>query len=285
MAAAWVVKQKFPEAKLIPAQYGDKAQETSLLQDCYENAIINEHIIVVDFSFPRELMDLIYSKARKFTVLDHHKTAEANCKDAPYATFDMNKSGAGLAWDYYFPSEARPYLVDYVEDRDLWRFKLDESHHVNAYIQSFPITLDDYEYINDTLENGSLDRVVDIGNGIERYKNTMVEAICKHARLDFIGNFWVPIVQSSILMSEIGHYLCQQEFEYPDPRDNTTYRAKPVFAGSYFVRAKDDCKVYSLRSIGEFDVSGIAKIYGGGGHRNAAGFQLQPASVLGEAKR
>jgi nanoRNase/pAp phosphatase (c-di-AMP/oligoRNAs hydrolase) len=29
---------------------------------------------------------------------------------------------------------------------------------------------------------------------------------------------------------------------------------------------------YSLRSIGDFDVSELAKRYGGGGHKNSAGF-------------
>ena len=29
---------------------------------------------------------------------------------------------------------------------------------------------------------------------------------------------------------------------------------------------------FSLRSEGEFDVSAVAQQYGGGGHRNAAGF-------------
>lgn len=39
---------------------------------------------------------------------------------------------------------------------------------------------------------------------------------------------------------------------------------------------------FSLRSIGDFDVSAVAKLYGGGGHRNAAGFQA-PRNWEGEA--
>ena len=30
----------------------------------------------------------------------------------------------------------------------------------------------------------------------------------------------------------------------------------------------------SLRSVGDYDVSAIAKTFGGGGHRNAAGFEV-----------
>ena len=102
ICAAWVVSKKFPEAKLIPAQYNDKNFETNLLQDCYENANINDNYIIVDFSLPRDLMILIANKAKSIIVLDHHKTAEENCKGLDFCNFDMNESGASLAWKYFF---------------------------------------------------------------------------------------------------------------------------------------------------------------------------------------
>jgi hypothetical protein len=39
------------------------------------------------------------------------------------AIFDMNRSGAGLAWDYFQPMTSRLRFIDYLEDRDLWRFR------------------------------------------------------------------------------------------------------------------------------------------------------------------
>jgi oligoribonuclease NrnB/cAMP/cGMP phosphodiesterase (DHH superfamily) len=50
-----------------------------------------------------------------------------------------------------------------------------------------------------------------------------------------------------------------------------TYFAIP-FSASYFI--KEGKKIYSLRSRGDFDVSVIAKAFGGGGHKNAAGFSV-----------
>ncbi len=43
------------------------------------------------------------------------------------------------------------------------------------------------------------------------------------------------------------------------------------FAGVYYDKP-DGSQTWSLRSIGEFDVAAVAKTFGGGGHRNAAGF-------------
>jgi nanoRNase/pAp phosphatase (c-di-AMP/oligoRNAs hydrolase) len=35
-----------------------------------------------------------------------------------------------------------------------------------------------------------------------------------------------------------------------------------------------------LRSNGDYDVSAIAKAFGGGGHKNAAGFEVQVETLL-----
>jgi nanoRNase/pAp phosphatase (c-di-AMP/oligoRNAs hydrolase) len=45
-----------------------------------------------------------------------------------------------------------------------------------------------------------------------------------------------------------------------------------VFGGTYYDTATH--REFSLRSVGDFDVSEIAKSFGGGGHKNAAGFKV-----------
>ena len=35
--------------------------------------------------------------------IKEHKTAEEKCKDFDFCTFDIEKSGCMLAWDYFFP--------------------------------------------------------------------------------------------------------------------------------------------------------------------------------------
>lgn len=276
ICAAWVIHRmlkreeegadsfKFPAAQFIPFQYGDNQLLQTIQQDCFENANINTHYILVDISFPRDLMIQMSNKAKSILVLDHHKTAEDSCRGLDFCRFDMNESGASLAWKY-FNSEPVPNLVKYIADRDLWKFDLPNSKEINAYIQSFPMTIEDYEYLYDTLENYSLNKAVDIGTGIERYKTSMVESMCSNATPTKMNEYLIPVINSTLLFSEVGHYMCNQSYSWLGGN-------KPVFAASYFIRP-DGKKQWSLRSIGDFDVSAIAKRHGGGGHKNAAGFE------------
>jgi len=82
-------------------------------------------------------------------------------------------------------------------------------------------------------------------------------------RFDTIAGYQVPVVNLSDNISEVGNALCKRFPEYP-------------FSVSYCDRS-DGQRSWSLRSIGDFDVSDIAKKFGGGGHRNAAGFTTDAA--------
>lgn len=262
MAAAWTIRKIYPDAEFIPAQYGDSKLINNLTQDCYENANINDRYILVDFSLPRELMELMANKAKEMLVLDHHKTAEEACKELNFCIFDMRMSGAELAWKFFQDLGLlgkTPEMIKYIGDRDLWKFELPNSAEINAYIQSFPMTFNDYDYINDILENYPLAKAVDIGKGIERYKKSMTESMCKNMVIREVGGFYIPTINATLLFSEIGHELCKKWPEYP-------------FAASFFIRSDNKIQ-WSLRSIGNFDVSEVAKKMGGGGHKNAAGFE------------
>ena len=70
------------------------------------------------------------------------------------------------------------------------------------------------------------------------------------------------------LASDVGHELANQS---------------GTFGLLWFVDKDNVCKC-SLRSNGDYDVSAIAKVFGGGGHRNAAGFQIDIQTLLGWLK-
>lgn len=258
MTSAWVVNKRFPDSKLIPYLYGDTKILQNIEQDCYENANINDEYILADISFPRELM-IIMSQKAPIIVLDHHKTAQAACEGLDFCIFDMNESGASLAWKYFFPNEPLPNLVKYIKDRDLWLFQEPNSKYINAYIQSWRMDISTYDMLYKVLEDDL--GVPEIGGrSIERYKDVMVETMCKNHSMQKIGDYLVPVLNASILFSEVGHELCKQFSGAP-------------FAAYYFDRLTDNTRQWGLRSIGDFDVSEVAKRFGGGGHKNSAGFQ------------
>ena len=53
-----------------------------------------------------------------------------------------------------------------------------------------------------------------------------------------------------------------------------------TFGLTYFYHGKRQCYDCGLRSIGDFDVSELAHQFGGGGHKNAAGFSVDQPTFL-----
>jgi len=262
ICSAWVISKVYPEAEFMPMNYGDSLD---WLTQGWNQGIYSkeDNLIIVDFSFSRNVMLSLREMFNGMLVLDHHKTAQYNCEGLYFCVFDMNMSGAELAWWYYSQEgtldSKTPNLVKYISDRDLWKFKEPYSEQVNSYIQSFPMDINHYEWLYQQIDNTTvgLDNAIIGGESILRYKNTMVQAICKNAAFDKEG---IPTVNTSILFSEVGHELCKM---YPD---------KP-YAQYYFDRLADNTRQWGARSIGDFDVSEVAKVNGGGGHKNAAGWQ------------
>lgn len=66
-------------------------------------------VYILDFSYSREVLEQIAAKAGRLVVLDHHKSAQKELADLPYAFFDQSKSGALLAWEHFFPGERPPF--------------------------------------------------------------------------------------------------------------------------------------------------------------------------------
>jgi len=261
ICASWVVKKKYPNAEFIAINYGDDNLLQNFQQDCYENANINDDYIIVDFSLPRDLMIQMWNKCKSFVVLDHHKTAQKDCEGLGFCLFDMNESGASLAWKYFHGGEL-PLLVRYVKDRDLWLWKEMDSRPVNSYIQSFPLTIESMEKLHYefTFNGESINNIVNAGNAIERYKASRVDDICATAELQLIKDYKVPVVNTSVLFSEVPEKLLEL---YPDSK----------FAVYYYEKLSDGIRQWGARSRNDFDVSEIAKKFGGGGHRNASGWQ------------
>ena len=236
------------------------------------------------------------ASARSVLILDHHKTAEADLRgfglpsldctskdhytdtlewveDEPvenvFAIFDMNRSGAQIAWDFFHPREEPPTLVDYVADRDLWRFELPHSREIAAWVFSHHYDFEDWDHIAAVLDGGGFNMAVAGGEDIERKHFKDICELLKVTRREMvIGGHRVPVANLPYTMAS----------------DAAGAMAEGApFAACYFDRP--DARVFSLRSRGEhgLDVAEIAASYGGGGHRNAAGFQA-PLGWEGDAQ-
>lgn len=245
--AAWIVRQKYPEADFFPASYTKEPPD-----------VVGKRCIIVDFAYSPEILRTMIEDSEEFVLLDHHKTAkEAGVGDLPGCHLDMQRSGAGLAWDYFFHGN-RPKIVDYVEDRDLWRWKLKNSRAISAYISCQKQSFIEWDRVSGELEY-AYDIVRGKGQAILDAENTHIDTLMADAYFaNFNGHDNVLVVNCGIdrFNSEIG---------------NRAARHEDADFGLVWHHKEDGRVKISFRSTEEkTDVSVVAQELGGGGHRNAA---------------
>lgn len=284
--AAWAVRQAM-DCDFHPGVYNEPPP-----------AAEGRDLILVDFCYPRHVLWDIQQVANSILVLDHHKSAEADLqpehqhivridqsahnfnwdkvleyaradkgwipRTVIYALFDQNRSGAGIAWDFFHPGAPRPELIDHVEDRDLWRFALPGTREIQAAVFSYPYEFDVWDLLMET----PMEALRAQGVAIERKHHKDVAELVKVAKRQMvIGHYDVPVASLPYtLASDAGHLMATGQ----------------PFAACYY--DKDGGRVFSLRSTDQgVDVSEVAKLYGGGGHARAAGFTVPRDHELARA--
>lgn len=262
---AWIFDRLFNGVDLRPARHGDDPP-----------IVDGRTVFVVDFSYPREVMIEMSQYAHRLEVLDHHKTAEEECRDLSFCHFDSSKSGAMLAYDWcafngylenFIGSGGKNkrdiasgmyHLAKYVQDRDLWTFKLPNSRYINSCINSYDHDLDQWDMLARRAAVTPESLTIE-GMAIDRYR---MQAVDRHVNRAFsvnVEDYIFPCVECTCT-EIVSDLLNKLSVGYP-------------MAASYSMH-KGVAKV-SLRSQkdGE-DVGAFAKLFGGGGHQNSAGFEM-----------
>ena len=219
--------------------------------------ILNRNVIILDFSYPKPVLAKMEQSAKSILILDHHKSAKEDLDGVPYAIFDMSRSGAGIAWDV-FHNVTRPALIDHIEDRDLWNWKVPHSKEILSCLDLLEKDFKQWDMFSLDLESEKKNDIISKGAGIVEYKNSTIAFLCRSSRRMEVCGYDVPVFNSPIHQSEIGNYLSKDE----------------PFAVVWYQDSGGKL-LFSLRSRdGGIDVTTIAKQYGGGGHARAAGFSI-----------
>lgn len=270
-AAAWAVWKRWPEIEFVGGVYGKAPPD-----------VTGRRVLMVDFSYKRDVLEDMARAAKDITILDHHKTAQADLEtfaifnpvnaddidDILSATqpglgniraeFDMSRSGAMMAWQFVYPGSLIPMFIKLIEDRDLWKFQYGEdTKKFSAALRIYPMEF----AVWDKLISG-WGKLVDEGDAVLRAHNANIAKFMADAYVDEIDGHRVPVVNVPYhYASDTAHALLAKHPEAP-------------FTACWFKRG-DGMIQYSLRSEdSRADVSEIAKKFGGGGHRNAAGYQV-----------
>ncbi len=255
-ASAWVVWRKYgSDVQYVPCQYNDTPPTVSP----------EDKVIVVDFSFPKDILISWQSLGAEILVLDHHKTAAEQLLGLKFALFDQSKCGAVLTWEHFFPNISVPLMLKYVQDRDLWHKALPHTEEVYAAMRSISQEFEHWEKLYQLTDEGFLQQMVEIGTPILKRRQDEIEILASKATIAEVGGYQVPVAHASKYWSDVAHKLLEQYPQYP-------------FAACWRDEEKADQTIvrhWELRSRSneDFDVSKVAKERGGGGHKNAAGFQ------------
>ncbi len=286
--AAWL--KLGDEAEYVPQNYGSAKEQLP--------AVDGRDVYILDFSYPKDWMELIAARAARLIWRDHHKTAfEMWCGeyekgmqhdqtgDWPEGAeldifLDDNKSGAMLAWEYFHPGTEVPMLIKHIDDHDRWQFKLPGTKAFIKALWSYaPWSFEQWKvYFNNT-DFEQYDSIIGQGEAILRAHDQNVQSVVKGAarKCVIIGTYDGQKLMERIglaancpphLTSDVGHELATQS---------------GTFGLCWYINKDGKC-FCSLRSNGDYDVSAIAKAFGGGGHKAASGFETNVQTLLGWMK-
>lgn len=229
----------------------------------------DKEVYIVDFSYSREILINIKTIAKKLIVLDHHISAKRELEDLEGCIFDMERSGAHMAWDYLFPDKKRIWFIDYIGDMDLWKKQLPDCVAINRYMNVNGY-LESVESMNklyietstngDTYETEKIKTFADKGNIYMKVDESNIQRILKSVTVkNWLGYKIAFIEMPPVLVSTVGNRSLKLHEECD-------------FAVLYKYHFQNKHWKISLRSRDKVDLSIIAKKYGGGGHKNAASF-------------
>ncbi|MEC4749865.1 DHH family phosphoesterase [Methylomicrobium sp. Wu6] len=279
LAAAWAVWRHFKQNSMRTRHQGVRYDEAMPEFDD------GDDLFIVDFSYsPAEIVEAA-KKARTITLIDHHITAQT-AHEAYWAThpmpenvcihFSQDHSGCVLAWQHFNPEKTVPRLLSLIEDHDLWRFNGDSTKAVLCALHSqIPISINTLDGL---MRQESIEELETLGGILlEQRQRTVLRLKGKQHWITFGDAKGLAVNAPSEFSNELGHELAKES---------------GTFGVSYQFDGTNQRWFFAIRSSGDYDVGAIAQRYGGGGHKNAAGFSvnletffrlMEEACVLGDS--
>jgi oligoribonuclease NrnB/cAMP/cGMP phosphodiesterase (DHH superfamily) len=280
---AWRYFRDNPAFDLKDVQFKEVQYQQAFPLDI-ESLTVNDQMYILDFSYDRETLDRVFAKVGFLKVLDHHESAEERLQGAPYVFFDKTKSGALLAWEYFFEDRSPPLACLLVNDFDMWAWKYAQTAAFEAYLHYDRVKQNWEKWDLLSTDAAAMDNAIKTGMILEQSNESAMRTIVFGGNLTY-GNlsramtteesdtFESPLLQNAvkvaryaahngmgILHSQLGSFICQE-------------KQVDVSIG---YRIKRDIVVFNVRSAENTAITAkmVATKFGGGGHPHAASFRL-----------
>ena len=252
--------------------YGDKAlyvavnDRQNIPEEVFNTFNSNTELYILDFCYPKELLLKIEKEIKKIVVLDHHASVKDDIESIENHVYGTSKSGAYLSWEYFHPSDKVPLLIEYISDADTLQKNMPNWEIVSQYIYTTNFEFEDFNRIYEEFQSGNMENIHNVGKIILNYLNIIFRPSIEGREIVEFEGYKVYATNASLPIDEksrLGMWL---------------YENLPPFSIVY--RYDNGLWKVSLRGNGEVDLSLIAQKYGGGGHRNAAGFAVPSSNPL-----
>lgn len=256
--AAYAAWKKFGDAATyVPLTRGDDPLPDVTGKDLY----------FLDFVYTKDVMDEIAAKANSLIALDHHIGVRDVTESFPGSVFDNDRSGASLAWNYFHPDVPLPKLLQFVEDDDLFRFRLPDTRAVISYVAIRPYDFASWDALREDLDTAdTADALLTKMRAYAEYFELLAEFAAEHAKLvEFEGHriYFATAHPFKPMKSLVGNLLARKQGPFA-----LVVAAHPKGYG------------VSIRGDGTIDVSKIAQKYGGNGHKDSSGFLIPAAGPV-----
>ena len=255
-------------------KFGKNADYVAGMYDGVVPDVRGRDVMIFDYHFKEPVLSQMKKDSRSLILKDHHDSAQKLVGHLPFTHFDNSKSGAMLAWEHFFSQDA-PDMFKWLQDRDLFENKYEESSILYYYLNSKPYDLEvwaeTYHKLNVPEER---EKILDAGREIQAYFKAQMNLVIKHHALPFEMDGqkgWI-INAGRLFASEIGNELA---------KIHNTFAIVWTFTD----KKKISC---SVRSVEGSSAQAIAEKYGGGGHKHASKFVMNPevffSTILSQIK-
>lgn len=232
--------------------------------------LTNRNIVMVDISFSRDICNHISNISSSFLILDHHISNKRALEGLSYCIFDMTRAGCQITWDYYFGNKERSKFIEYIADRDLWKWELkDSKEYSKAVFIKYNLSFETFDLLNN-LTDEDINNLIQDGKSFILMEEKIIKNICKFAKIRYLDGHKIMLVESTILKSDIGNYLVQK---YPDC-DGAAIYGYDLDSHKFWISLRGNNK-----NENPVDLSIIANKYNGGGHKSSSGFTYDGPNI------
>jgi len=249
-------------------KFGDTAEYVPLHRGEEElPELSGADVYFIDFTYEKEDMHAIAERAASLTILDHHEGVRSVVESFPNHVFDNDRSGATIAWNQFHPGAPVPKLLQFIQDDDLFHFKLPDTRSVLAYLGVNPFTFEFWDEVAAKLDDPiESEKLISTMRAYGEYFEKLAELAADKAHPVLFEGHEVMFATAhpyKPMKSLVGNLLA---------------KAHPPFA--LVVAAHPKGFGVSIRGDGSIDVSEIAQRYGGNGHKSSAGFLIPAGGTL-----